>query len=517
MDSSKVKPLSVGVGLASLAWFLLRVIPKPSRAAYPCQRAAAPFASGFVVWIVGLIGARALHRRAASLGTQGRCAVALTALTLAVGLVWLPLGVPVDSSAEEAFVPSDQPNQPVGAGKGINPGRVAWIRDPGAARWDGKTGEWWDEANTNQASVDQMVSRCLQSVVGRRSDKQAWDALFRNFNQTRKLGKAGYKPGEKVVIKLNQNQDRPPAWRSGQGMPSPQMVYALAYQLIKVAGVPGKDIVIYDASRYVGDPIYTKLRGNADPEFQAIRFVVSPKLAGSGRVEASPDMANPIHFAQADLPVAYPPTCVTEAKYLINFALLRPHTMFGVTLTAKNHFGSTYFPDKGGWTPAPLHNAGAKTRAVGTYNCLIDLMGHRHLGGKTLLYMLDGLYPAEHQGGKVMRFQSFDDGWVSSLFLSQDPVAIDSVGLDFLRNEPKATQVRGNPDNYLHEAALANKPPSGTVYDPEHDGKPLDSLGVHEHWNNPAAKQYSRNLGKAEGIELVSLPVPQEGAKVASR
>ena len=116
-----------------------------------------------------------------------------------------------------------------------------------------------------------------------------------------------------------------------------------------------------------------------------------------------------------------------------------------------------------------------------------------------------------------MRFQSFDDGWVSSLFMSQDPVAIDSVGLDFLRNEPKATQVRGNPDNYLHEAALANKPPSGTVYDPEHDGKPLDSLGVHEHWNNPAAKQYSRNLGKAEGIELVSLPVPQEGAKVASR
>src|SRR3974390_2446066 len=37
------------LGLFSLVWFLLRVIPKPSRAAYPCQRVAMPLASGFVV------------------------------------------------------------------------------------------------------------------------------------------------------------------------------------------------------------------------------------------------------------------------------------------------------------------------------------------------------------------------------------------------------------------------------------------------------------------------------------
>src|SRR3974390_173415 len=29
-----------GMGLFSLLWFLVRVIPKPSRAAYPCQRVA---------------------------------------------------------------------------------------------------------------------------------------------------------------------------------------------------------------------------------------------------------------------------------------------------------------------------------------------------------------------------------------------------------------------------------------------------------------------------------------------
>ena len=33
--------------------------------------------------------------------------------------------------------------------------------------------------------------------------------------------------------------------------------------------------------------------------------------------------------------------------------------------------------------------------------------------------------------------------------------------------------------------------------------KPLASLGVHEHWNNPADRQYSRNLGTGDGIELI--------------
>ena len=140
---------------------------------------------------------------------------------------------------------------------------------------------------------------------------------------------------------------------------------------------------------------------------------------------------------------------------------------------------------------------------MGSYNCLVDLAGHKHLGGKTLFFMLDGLYTAEHNEGNVYRFQSFGDDWASSLFMSQDPMAIDSVGLDFLRSEPRATRVQGNADNFLHEGSQANKPPSGLVYDPEGDGTALESLGVHEHWNNATDRKYSRNLGTGKGIELV--------------
>jgi len=89
------------------------------------------------------------------------------------------------------------------------------------------------------------------------------------------------------------------------------------------------------------------------------------------------------------------------------------------------------------------------------------------------------------------------------MFASQDGVAIDAVVLDFAITEwPDAPDMMYS-DYYLEEMALANNPPSKTVYDPERDGTKLTSLGVFEHWNNPTEKQYSRNLKSGEGIELL--------------
>jgi hypothetical protein len=514
--------LGLLAGLASLAWFLVRVIPKPSRACYPCQRAAAPLASGFVVWLAGLAAAKALHRQVALRAGRSRWALAAAALMLAVLAVWLPLGVTTDAIAQgpfakvEPFKPSEPPNSPMGEGKGIHPGRVVWMRDPDATKWDGQQGYWWEDANTDQAAVNRMVSRALQELTGARSDRQAWEALFRHFNQTHQLGNAGYRPGEKIAIKINANQDRSAEWGKGgpsrgrgplNGLPSPQVVSAVVAQLITAAGVPGQDITLYEVAvgRNIGQPISERIRANANPQFQAVKFLVNTDYGLGGRLTPTPDKNNPIRFSKAKVPAAYLPQQVTEAKYLINLALLRPHGMAGVTLIGKNHFGSVYFPNDGGWVPRALHNWVLRSQPMGSYNALVDLMGHRHLGGKTVLYMLDGLYSAEHNEGNVFRFASLGDHWASSLLMSQDPVAIDSVGLDILRSEPRATQVRGNADNYLHEAALAGKPPSGTVYDPEGDGRPSTSLGVHEHWNNPTDRKYSRNLGKKEGLELIAV------------
>ena len=107
----------------------------------------------------------------------------------------------------------------------------------------------------------------------------------------------------------------------------------------------------------------------------------------------------------------------------------------------------------------------------------------------------------------------FNGNWPSSIFASLDPVAIDSVCYDFLATEwptvVDANGMAGGAEDYLHEAAQADNPPSGTFYDPGKTGSRLASLGVHEHWNNAIDKKYSRNLDPVNGIgiELVALTV----------
>jgi uncharacterized protein (DUF362 family) len=493
-------------GLVALAWFLIRVIPKPSRAAYPCQRAAAPLASVFIVWIIGLAGSTVIFRKAKRLAGQSRWVPASLFAAVAVGVIWSCIAAGNSQPLQaQVFSPTEAANAPIGTAKGTSPGRVVWIRDAQATKWDGSTGSWWTDNNTDQKAVDGMVSRTLQALTGQSSDAQAWTVLFTYFNQNAGSGEVGYRKGEKIAIKINMNQDDKSPWRANAGMPSPHVVYSVVGQLIREAGVPGSAITIYDASRYIGDPIYDKIRSNPDPEFQAVTFVVSPNAAGNGRIAAVPDPNVAFRTQPGTLQL---PTCLTQAKYLINLALIRPHTMFGATLCAKNHFGSTYFTN-GGWTPRPLHNTGSRNNPMGTYNCLVDLNGHKHTGGKTLLYMIDGLYPAKHQMSTVTKWATFGDAWFSSLLASQDMVALDSVCLDFLRAEqaanPGLRDVRGQVDNYLHEAARMGKPPSGSKYDPEGDGTIPPSLGVHEHWNNATDRKYSRNLKTGQGIELVTL------------
>jgi hypothetical protein len=201
------------------------------------------------------------------------------------------------------------------------------------------------------------------------------------------------------------------------------------------------------------------------------------------------------------------PVSFAEAAYLINLANLKSHTAAGVTLCAKNHFGSLVrWPVQKGYYD--LHPS-SFDNGTGKYRNLVDLMGHAHIGGKTVLYLVDGLYPGRHpidRAPKKWSCAPFNGDWASSLLASQDPVAIDSVAFDFLWAAWDDYPHKPGTDDYLHEAAQADQPPSGTFYDPDHprSEKRLASLGVHEHWNNPRDKQYSRNLGTGGGIELVT-------------
>jgi len=421
--------------------------------------------------------------------------------------------------------PSDQlvlgpeaiPNLPIGVPSGLHPGRVVWTYDPKATAWAGPgQGHWWEGEHTNQSVVDHMLSGTIQNLAGKSGDAKAWDAVIKHFNESHGNGSTGYRQGEKVTIKVNlvgclaggavDAKTYDLVHDLDYMNASPQVILALIRQLVHVAGVRQQDISVGDPLAQFPNQFYGPLYS----EFPNVNYLdhnggnsSSPRTAVKYSTVPFHWSSRPSGAAQDYVPVAY-----AEAKYIINMANLKAHTLAGVTLCGKNHYGSLIRrPSDRGYYD--LHSSlPGISRGSGHYRTLVDLMGHAHTGGKTLLSMIDGLYPGVHPSGHLPRkFSSppFNGQWASSLLASQDPVAIDSVALDFLRAEWNDYPHMSGVDDYLHEAALADSPPSGTFYDPDHatGTTRLASLGVHEHWNSPQAKQYSRNLGKPDGIELV--------------
>jgi hypothetical protein len=487
------------VGLVALLWYVVRVLPKPSRAEYPCQRVAGPMAWGFIGWLLSFAAAATALRKARRAIWQARYGLAVACAMLAAIAGWYSFqSTSADALAANgrAWTPTDAPNSPIGVARGIHPGRVVWVRDPSATRWDGRTGHWWDPDATDQAKVDAMLARSLRTLTGGKTDAAAWRALFVSFNSSHGRGETGYVKGQTIAIKINQNTARDGHARNGNDRNensingNPHLILALLRQLVHTAGVAEEDIYVYDISRYIADNIFVPCHA----EFPRVHFVELDKGGGEGRDAAPPESqwtknaviySDPSRGLGRDLP-----PFLTTASYLINMAIMKNHGDAGPTLLAKNHFGTVHGLNHGAISP----------KGMGESNPLVDLAAHKDVGEKTVLFMIDTLYAADGPDAtpRKWRLPPFGNaegsGWPSSIFVSQDGVAIESVGFDFVNAE---WGVDPFTDNYLHEAAQANDPPSGKKYGPV-------SLGVHEHWNNPIDKQYSRNLGSGRGIELLA-------------
>jgi len=436
----------------------------------------------------------------------------ILASTAAAGMALGATRSYAEPSALGEWTPPDAPNTPIGSARGLHPGRVTWIRDPRAARWDGKTGCWWHKENIDEAALDAMISKSLKALTNAPTDAEAWSQLFVHFNATRGREKRGWKRGETVAIKINVNNTLKYEDVENHIDQSPQATRALLKQLTSEAGIAQEDILVYDASvgwrvRALPNRIYDPLHA----EFPKVRW-----MDGQGRNgrEAAQWVDGMITYSSPETELGTMlPKQVVDATYLINFALFKGHEMSGVTLCAKNHFGSIKFPQKDHRKYVTQMN-----RPTDSYTAYVDLMGSPNLGGKTMLYIVDGLYgmqtnvgaPGERDRWK----RHFNGEWSSCYFMSQDPVAIDSVCLDFLRtefggelgfsgNKAFAKGAIKNCDHYLHEAATGVNATLG-AYRP--NGVEIGSLGVHEHWNNPHDRQYSRNLHPSgQGIELVTV------------
>jgi len=521
------------LGFSSLIWFIVRVLPKPSRAAYPCMRAAAPIASSFVLYLLGLATSLVLFRKAKKLASESRYLLGSIVLFVSVAIGIISMTSTNEKVYALTTIENNIPNSPIGIGKGVIPGRVAWVHNPDATNenyYPYLNNYWLDDVNTNLQIVKKMVSDALQTLTRTDSDDNAWDKIFKYHNLNHDKGDVGYTKGEKIVIKVNLNSNRS-KYGSGEYVrskpqnidTSPQIILAVLDQLVNKAGVDQEDISIGDPGRNYDNTYFNM----CTQEFPNVHYWGE----GNGRTPHT-KTANKVLFGSDGGVEDWLPQCYVDAAYMINIPVFKKHHRAGISLSSKNHFGTfvTNSRNAAHWHYSlPVSEGGGDVTnpGYGLYRCLVDIMGHKHLGDKTILYLFDALWSSTNNANPPIkwRMEPFNNDYPSSIFASMDPVAIASVGYDFLFAEfdpDHPTEGAYDPqdnkgpfphysgvDDFLHQAADSLNWPENFVYDPENDGTSLPrSLGVHEHWNNATEKKYSRNLGSQSGIELVHVQTP---------
>jgi hypothetical protein len=491
------KIIFITVSVLSTIWFLARVIPKPSRAYYPCMQIVAPVMSGFIIWTFTITVSWFSYKKARVKLFQAKYVAAIAFLFIAVVFAIASFTNNLPFAKAENVTPWFTPNSPVGEARGIFPGRVAWAHNPKIASWDMKTGNWWEDKYVDQQESDKLINAALLQLTNNKDALAAWNALFVFFNKKKHGISKGYQNNEKIAIKINQNNTY-----SHENSPeinaTPQLVLSLLKSLVNDAGVPQNNITVFDASRFITDNLYNKCHD----VFPDVVFV--DNIGGNGRIKSEykyDAIPYSIDNGHTERGIA---KCAIDANYLIDMAILKGHISNGTTFCAKNLYGALSI--HADWRKNKHDNFNQDRNGKFVYSSFVDFMGHKDLGEKTFLFIIDAIY-----GNKIvnevpkykMNMTPFNGNWPNSVFFSQDGVAIDAVATDFVMNEwPDAPDLKYC-DMYLNECALANNPKSGTFYDPERDGTRLPSLGVLEHWNNAIDKKYTRNLNIGNGIELV--------------
>lgn len=248
------------------------------------MKAAAPIASSFVVWLIALAASSFAFAKAKITWRQQRRWMALACAVLGIaGLLWTMIAQHEPARASISnFVP--EPNQPIGAAKGIFPGRVVWVWNPDATNENCNPASFGHSLfmpeNNDQTVIDRMLSDGIKSLTGASTDAAAWEAIFKFHNNERGKGETGYQPGEKIFIKINATSSWGGNFNTsdlsavnnnyyGVAETSPELVLSVLRQLVNIVGVAQTDIYIGDPMKHIYKHAYDLLHS----EFPNVHYM----------------------------------------------------------------------------------------------------------------------------------------------------------------------------------------------------------------------------------------------------
>ena len=414
------------IGFLALVWFVFRVGTKPSRLRYPCQRVAAPLASGFLLYLCGAAASCIAYKKYRMLARKMGRVAAITCLCLAAFVAVAIVGVRVKSALGMATPVHTHP--PMGTGTP----RVVAVINPNVSTWTTQS-DYWNYVN--QSVVNTMMSTAITQATNTSTTNLAWQTILPDYSS-----------GKKIAIKINYNNNDPLVLNS-----IPQPIVALINQL-KQFGFPESNIYVCDASRPVRSSntssIHYFFRDTITTNFPGVTIIDN---GTSGRWSTN-------QFSTTSSTVGTVSTryakILDDTDYLINVPIMRAHGISGVTFGFKNHYGSIEQIIFGGG--APLHDGITSSHSgySETGVPLVELNSLSVIKNKTVLIVGDGIYSHSWSNTDPPNRNP------EVIFMSRDPVALDSVMFDYFHGISTRSVWQ---QHYLHVAAN-------------------NGLGVHQHY-----------------------------------
>ena len=312
----------------------------------------------------------------------------------------------------------------------LPPHRVVRVHDINATYWDFVEDYYWNFVRQN--AVNSMVDRGIRELTGESNSQEAWNDVM-----------SLYSPGDKVTIKFNINGYGPPD-NHAEIDALIEVINSVIAGLVSI-GIPQSDIIVYDASRNIPYDRYISRCLFPNVNFLGQESVTFGELGvPNERVEFThPDIAS-IHYI-ADVLIL--------SQHLIDMPIMKSHCT-GITGSFKNHFGT-------------INDCGLLHGYIQQFanNCLGDIYNNPHIRDKTRLIVGDGLFGefrAGNGGGFPEPWSTFGNRSPNSLFFSIDPVALDSVMVDYIDAQKEAEGLWVPPHEHLDYATSLG-------------------LGIHEH------------------------------------
>jgi len=394
----------IAIGILSMFWLLLRSVQKPNRLRYPCQQAALINTVMFLGWVqtllLGFLFSHGLRRRGKLFL---RFCFLATLLSIVGNFGYNYWRVQLDRKLAQTAI-------------GQSGSKVTWVQDSRAA------GSWGSDFSARVDSVvaQEMMDLAIKQYANSDSVSQSWQIIFENFNGS------GYQNDQKIAIKLNFNN----VWQQNQHNPNYQVVNALLQQLVNEVGISQSNIILYDISRpFEYFATQQQFRDGITARFPEVLLNPDKSVCG-----------DPIWQGEVYL------ACVLrDTDYLVNMPLLRVHGGASATLSLKNHFGSID-------NPSALH-LGRFQKYDGVYS-VEYLNAQPWIRDKHLLTIADAIWGLK--SGNEEGDPSSSDGMnppPNSIFISEDPVAVDSVMIDFIATHNNNSFPSGEPRRFYISAA----------------------------------------------------------------